>query len=407
MTFEQIEETFILVWKSMQDFVLMDSKEENERLKRTGILLEKGKAKRLKTGDGLAQEQQTEDDKKKESEDQDKIINLQQWVVLVRQESSVDITPSGVKASICDWKIFKDRLRELYQVFRVGHVPKVYLYFETMLKDFDREDVVTLWKLVKDRFKEELPKSDLEKCLFWPLKVMFEPVATDGIWQFEAPIKSLKLFRSCNVHCLKMEGMIVYMLNDVEYPLQKSTLQKMLDHKCEVNSFQHTCSFQHTAREDSLVEVAALPPKSKSKPTRGTRGCQKRMVQNEDAPRQTSWTNEEEIVLCKCLIHVSENSKKGNARKDVEFWTEVLQYFESKTKASIRRVYDMINWKWKTVRLYVAWFCRTYANVMRRAQDSGAGDEDYYNRALLDYEAEHGMQFTLLHCWEVLKGSPK
>ncbi|GKD15113.1 hypothetical protein Tco_1199520 [Tanacetum coccineum] len=35
MTFKQIEETFILVWKSMQDFVPMDSKKENERLKRT------------------------------------------------------------------------------------------------------------------------------------------------------------------------------------------------------------------------------------------------------------------------------------------------------------------------------------------------------------------------------------
>ncbi|GKG17301.1 hypothetical protein Tco_0362258, partial [Tanacetum coccineum] len=55
-------------------------------------------------------------------------------------------------------------------------------------KDFDRDDLVTLWKLVKDRFKTELPKSDLEKCLFWPLKVMFEPVATNLLWQFEAPI---------------------------------------------------------------------------------------------------------------------------------------------------------------------------------------------------------------------------
>ncbi|GJV61281.1 hypothetical protein Tco_1467381 [Tanacetum coccineum] len=223
--------------ESQLDKMIKDFKEKNERLKRIGILLEKGKEKRLKTGDGLAQEQQTEDDKKKESEDQDKIINLQQWVVLVRQESSVDINPLVFKAPICDWKIFKDRLREFYQVFRVGQVPKVYPYFETMLKNFDREDVVTLWKLVKDRFKEELPKSNLEKCLFLPLKVMFEPVATDGIWQFEAPIKSWKLFKSCSVHCLKMEGMIIYMLNDVEYPLQKSTLQKMLDHKCEVSEF--------------------------------------------------------------------------------------------------------------------------------------------------------------------------
>ncbi|GJR56336.1 hypothetical protein Tco_1406857 [Tanacetum coccineum] len=225
-----LEEKFILVWESIQDFVPMDSKKESESLKRSGILLEKVKAKRLKTSDVSAQEQQ-------ESDNQDEIINLQQWAVLVREETSVNITPSVVKVPICDWKIYKDKLREVYQIFRVGQAPKVYPYFESMLKDFDRDDLVTLWKLVKDRFKTELPKSDLEKCLFWPLKVMFEPVATDLLWQFEAPIKSWKMYKSCKVHCLSMEGMIIYMLDDVEYPFQKTTLKKMLDHKCEVSEF--------------------------------------------------------------------------------------------------------------------------------------------------------------------------
>ncbi|GJX14549.1 hypothetical protein Tco_0206307 [Tanacetum coccineum] len=230
MTFDQLEEKFIPVWESIQDFVPMDSKKESESLKRSGILLEKVKAKSLKTSDVSAQEQQ-------ESDNQDEIINLQQWAVLVREETSVNITPSVVKVPICDWKIYKDKLREVYQIFRVGQAPKVYPYFESMLKDFDRDDLVTLWKLVKDRFKTELPKSDLEKCLFWPLKVMFEPVATDLLWQFEAPIKSWKMYKSCKVHCLSMEGMIIYMLDDVEYPFQKTTLKKMLDHKCEVSEF--------------------------------------------------------------------------------------------------------------------------------------------------------------------------
>ncbi|GJZ33693.1 ribonuclease H-like domain-containing protein [Tanacetum coccineum] len=183
ITFDQLEEKFILVWESIQDSVPMDSKKESESLKRSGILLERVKAKRLKTSDVSAQEQQ-------ESDNQDEIINLQQWAVLVREETSVNSTPSVVKVPICDWKIYKDKLREVYQIFKVGQEPKVYPYFESMLKDFDRDDLVTLWKLVKDRFKTELPKSDLEKCLFWPLKVMFEPVATDLLWQFEALIKS-------------------------------------------------------------------------------------------------------------------------------------------------------------------------------------------------------------------------
>ncbi|GJZ73348.1 hypothetical protein Tco_0637494 [Tanacetum coccineum] len=93
------------------------------------------------------------------------------------------------------------------------------------------------FKEIEEKFKEELPKSDLEKYLFWPLKVMFEPVATDLLWQFEASIKSWKLYTSCRVHCLSMEGMIIYMLDDVEYPLPKEKLQNMLDHKCEVSEF--------------------------------------------------------------------------------------------------------------------------------------------------------------------------
>ncbi|GJZ72383.1 ribonuclease H-like domain-containing protein [Tanacetum coccineum] len=155
----------------------MDSKLESKRFKRAGTLLEKERAKRLKTVKGS--EQQSERNK---------------------------------------------------------DAPKAYPYFKAMLKEFDKDDMVTLWKLVKDRFKEELPKSDLEKCLFLPLKVMFELVATDGLWQFEAPIKSWRLYKSCRVHCLIMEGMIIYMLDDVEYPLLKTTLHKMLDHKCELDN---------------------------------------------------------------------------------------------------------------------------------------------------------------------------
>ncbi|GKB03868.1 hypothetical protein Tco_0832011 [Tanacetum coccineum] len=150
----------------------------------------------MKTVKGSEQQSKgNKDVKEKDSDDHEKIINLQQWVVLVRQESSLDITPSVA--------------------------PKAYPYFEVMLKEFDRDDMVALWKLVKDRFKEELLKSDLEKCLFWPLKVMFEPVATDG--------------------------MLIYMLDDVEYPLPKTTLQKMIDHKCKVSEF-----------DDDLIQMINL-----------------------------------------------------------------------------------------------------------------------------------------------------
>ncbi|GJR98614.1 hypothetical protein Tco_0270788 [Tanacetum coccineum] len=209
MTFEQIEEKFIPVWEKIQNFVPMNSKLESERLKSSGIQLDKERVKKLKTaevsGTKPSQEQQSEDPKelseeesksliveKKDSDDHDKIINLQQWAVLVREEVSVEVTPFAVKSPICDWKIFKDMLRDVYQIFRVGQAPKAYTYFFSMLKEFDRKDVVALWKLIKDRSKTDLSKSNPKKCLFWPLKVMFKPIASDGLWSDQETIGCLE-----------------------------------------------------------------------------------------------------------------------------------------------------------------------------------------------------------------------
>ncbi|GJW57422.1 hypothetical protein Tco_0104153 [Tanacetum coccineum] len=47
----------------------------------------------------------------------------------------------------------------------------------------------------------------------------------------------------------------------------------------------------------------------------------------------------------------------------------------------------------------------TYLKIVSKS--SGARDEDYFNKALLDYEAEFGVPFTLCHCCKVLRHSPK
>ncbi|GJS00514.1 glutathione S-transferase T3-like protein [Tanacetum coccineum] len=166
---------------------------------------------------------------------------------------------------------------------------------------------------------------------------------------------------------------------------------------------ENTGSFQEPVREESPVEVATSPPKTK-KPTKG---CQKRMIQSDYVPRQTAWTHEEEIVLCKGWVDVSENSMLGNTRKDVGFWCAVLQYMESKTKQHGRRTYGMVYGKWKTVCPAVVRFCRVYGNVMRKLQESGASDADYYTRALMNYEAKTETTFKLRHCLKILKDSPK
>nr|GEV45490.1 ribonuclease H-like domain-containing protein [Tanacetum cinerariifolium] len=97
---------------------------------------------------------------------------------------------------------------------------------------------------------------------------------------------------------------------------------------------------------------------------------------------------------------VGSRISKGNVRKADGFWIEVLHYMHDKTKQPGRRTYDMVNGKWKTVRLNVAQFCGVHANVMRRAHASGTRDEDYFGTTLLDYQVEHEIPYTLRHCWE-------
>nr|GFC67013.1 hypothetical protein [Tanacetum cinerariifolium] len=66
MTFKEIEAKFTTVWKQLEDFIPMGSKEEAERLKRKGLSLEQGSVKKLKTSKGVAEEAESPDEVPKE-----------------------------------------------------------------------------------------------------------------------------------------------------------------------------------------------------------------------------------------------------------------------------------------------------------------------------------------------------
>nr|GFC52767.1 hypothetical protein [Tanacetum cinerariifolium] len=48
-----------------------------------------------------------------------------------------------------------------------------------MLKGFDKEDLVALWNLVKEKFSSTEPSKDKKKALWVELKRLFEPDADD------------------------------------------------------------------------------------------------------------------------------------------------------------------------------------------------------------------------------------
>nr|GFA93707.1 hypothetical protein [Tanacetum cinerariifolium] len=66
MSFEEIEAKFTIVWKQLEDFIPMGSKEETERLKRKGLSLEQESAKKLKSSDEVFEEVKSLDEVPKE-----------------------------------------------------------------------------------------------------------------------------------------------------------------------------------------------------------------------------------------------------------------------------------------------------------------------------------------------------
>ncbi|GJT77671.1 hypothetical protein Tco_1044396 [Tanacetum coccineum] len=53
--------------------------------------------------------------------------------------------------------------------------------FEDMLKAFDREDLDTLWSLVKEKFRSAEPTEDMEQALWVELKRLYEPDKEDAL----------------------------------------------------------------------------------------------------------------------------------------------------------------------------------------------------------------------------------
>nr|GEW34949.1 hypothetical protein [Tanacetum cinerariifolium] len=90
-----------------------------------------------------------------------------------------------VKYPLIDWEIYSKGSRSYWKIIRVGGITEAYQSFEDMLKGFDREDLVTLWRLVKEKFNSVVPSVDKEKTLWVELKRLFEQDAEDVMWKLQ------------------------------------------------------------------------------------------------------------------------------------------------------------------------------------------------------------------------------
>ncbi|GKA26982.1 hypothetical protein Tco_0713150 [Tanacetum coccineum] len=112
-----------------------------------------------------------------------------------------------------------------------------------MLKDFDREDLETLWKLVKAKHRLIRPEEAYERVLWGDLKVMFEPDVESEVWRNLQGHKVTvwKLFSSSGVHFVRFQNLHIFMLVEKRYPLTPATITEMLNKKLQADHWNEMC----------------------------------------------------------------------------------------------------------------------------------------------------------------------
>ncbi|GKE45674.1 hypothetical protein Tco_1472958, partial [Tanacetum coccineum] len=108
-------------------------------------------------------------------------------IVVDEEEIAVDAIPLATKPPvIIDWKIIKKRKDNI-----------------------NREDLETLWKLVKAKHGNTMPEEAYERVLWGDLKVMFEPDVESEVWRNLQGynVTVWKLFSSSGVHFVRFQNL--------------------------------------------------------------------------------------------------------------------------------------------------------------------------------------------------------
>ncbi|GKC98804.1 hypothetical protein Tco_1169079 [Tanacetum coccineum] len=153
----------------------------------------------------------------------------------------INFEPLATKSPIVDWKTQILGEEIYYQIKRADGSYKMYKIFSEMLIDFDRQDLIDLYRLVTERFKITRPEGS-DRILWGDLMTIFVPSEEDALWrnQQDYTLISWELYDSCGVHSLLMDTVYIHMLVERTYPLTQLTLERMLngrlqiDHECEM-----------------------------------------------------------------------------------------------------------------------------------------------------------------------------
>ncbi|GJX44282.1 hypothetical protein Tco_0260958 [Tanacetum coccineum] len=234
-SFEEIQKLYEKEQKWINDFVPLDSEMVKDSGKEDGDSQKQAESSKKRP----RAEHDEESVKKQKLEDEAEREELRACLDIVPGDDiAMDFESLATKYPIIDWKthILTENMM-YYQIIRADGSSKNYKIFSGMLDDFDRQDVIDLYRLVKERYETTSPEG-YDLLLWGDLKNLLEPSEEDEIWknQQDYNLISWRLFDSCGVHVLLMDtGIAIHMMVENTYPLTQEMLSRMLNRRLEVD----------------------------------------------------------------------------------------------------------------------------------------------------------------------------
>nr|GEW98147.1 hypothetical protein [Tanacetum cinerariifolium] len=95
-----------------------------------------------------------------------------------------EATPLALKVPVVDYQIHIKNNKPHYKIIRADGTHQLFLSFISLLRNFDREDLEMLWKIVQERFESSKPSNFSDDFLLATLKAMFKkPDVEAQVWK--------------------------------------------------------------------------------------------------------------------------------------------------------------------------------------------------------------------------------
>nr|GFC49069.1 hypothetical protein [Tanacetum cinerariifolium] len=130
--------------------------------------------------------------RRKLSKEAQEVDDLMKRLEIVQDEDDdvfVEATPLAQKVPVVDYQIVVIDNKPKYKIIKADDTHQFYISFTTLLKNFDREDLEALWKIVRGRFSTSKPtnfymsiyyllsrqclKNQMDKMLYREMKRVF------------------------------------------------------------------------------------------------------------------------------------------------------------------------------------------------------------------------------------------